>query len=248
MLGSAASVSDVNTVINTAVAETLKGFADRLESAESFEDALHEIIRDTVREHKRILFNGNGYDQSWVDEAEKRGLSNLKTTPEALKHFLDEKNVTLFSENKIFSETELRSRKEIMLENYCKLINIESLTMIEMARKEIIPAVISYVKDLSKTVINVKSAVPTALTDAEEEIITSLSSLVSKANTAVKELDVLTAKANAISDNEECADFYLGSVIPKMKELRKICDEAETLTAESYWPFPTYGDILFSVR
>jgi glutamine synthetase len=186
MLGSAASVSDVNTVINTAVAETLKGFADRLESAECFEDALHDIIRDTVRAHKRILFNGNGYDESWVKEAEKRGLSNLRNTPEALSHFLDEKNVTLFSENKIFSETELRSRKEIMLENYCKLINIESLTMIEMARKEIIPAVISYVKDLSKTVINVKTAVPTALTDAEEEIITSLSSLVSKANTAVK--------------------------------------------------------------
>lgn len=248
MLGSAASVSDVNTVINTAVAETLKGFADRLESAECFEEALHDIIRDTVRAHKRILFNGNGYDESWVKEAEKRGLSNLRNTPEALSHFLDEKNVTLFSENKIFSETELRSRKEIMLENYCKLINIESLTMIEMARKEIIPAVISYVKDLSKTVINVKTAVPTALTDTEEEIITSLSSLVSKANTAVKELDCLTAKANAISDHAECADFYLSSVIPKMTELRRICDEAETLTAESYWPFPTYGDILFSVR
>ncbi|MBE6583120.1 MAG: glutamine synthetase type III [Ruminococcaceae bacterium] len=248
MLGSAASVSDVNTVINTAVAETLKGFADRLESAECFEEALHDLIRDTVRAHKRILFNGNGYDESWIKEAEKRGLSNLRNTPEALSHFLDEKNVTLFSENKIFSETELRSRKEIMLENYCKLINIEALTMIEMARKEIIPAVISYVKDVSKTIINVKTAVPSAVTDTEEEIVSSLSSLVSKANTAVKELDALTVKANAVSDHAECADFYLNSVIPKMTELRRICDEAETLTAESYWPFPTYGDILFSVR
>ncbi len=248
MLGSAASVSDVNTVINTAVAETLKGFADRLENAECFEEALHDLIRDTVRAHKRILFNGNGYDESWVKEAEKRGLSNLPNTPTALSHFLDEKNVKLFSENKIFSETELRSRKEIMLENYCKLINIESLTMIEMARKEIIPAVISYVKDLSKTIINVKTAVPNALTDTEEELVTSLSSLISKANAAVKELETLTVKANSISDHAECADFYLSSVITKMNELRRICDDAETLTAESYWPFPTYGDILFSVR
>ena len=248
MLGSAASVSDVNTVINTAVAETLKGFADRLENAECFEEALHDLIRDTVRAHKRILFNGNGYDESWVKEAEKRGLSNLRNTPEALSHFLDEKNVKLFSENKIFSETELRSRKEIMLESYCKLINIEALTMIEMARKEIIPAVISYIKDVSKTIINVKNAVPNALTDTEEEIVSSLSALASKANTAVKELDSLTATANTVADNADCADFYLNSVIPKMTELRRICDEAETLTAESYWPFPTYGDILFSVR
>ena len=248
MLGSAASVSDVNTVINTAVAETLKGFADRLENAECFEEALHDLIRDTVRAHKRILFNGNGYDESWVKEAEKRGLSNLRNTPEALSHFLDEKNVKLFSENKIFSETELRSRKEIMLESYCKLINIEALTMIEMARKEIIPAVISYIKDVSKTIINVKNAVPNALTDTEEEIVSSLSALASKANTAVKELDSLTATANTVADNADCADFYLNSVIPKMAELRRICDEAETLTAESYWPFPTYGDILFSVR
>lgn len=248
MLGSAASVSDVNTVINTAVAETLKGFADRLENAECFEEALHDLIRDTVRAHKRILFNGNGYDEAWVKEAEKRGLSNLRSTPEALSHFLDEKNVKLFSENKIFSETELRSRKEIMLESYCKLINIEALTMIEMARKEIIPAVISYIKDVSKTIINVKNAVPNALTDTEEEIVSSLSALASKANTAVKELDSLTATANTVADNADCADFYLNSVIPKMAELRRICDEAETLTAESYWPFPTYGDILFSVR
>ncbi len=248
MLGSAASVSDVNTVINTAVAETLKGFADRLESAECFEEALHDLIRDTVRAHKRILFNGNGYDESWVVEAEKRGLSNLPNTPEALSHFLDEKNVKLFSENKIFSETELRSRKEIMLENYCKLMNIEALTMSEMARKEIIPAVISYVKDVSKTIINVKTAVPSALTDAEEEIVTSLSSLVSKANIALKELEALTVSANAIADHAESADFYLNTVIPKMNELRSICDEAETMTAESYWPIPTYGDILFSVR
>ena len=248
MLGSAASVSDVNTVINTAVAETLKGFADRLENAECFEEALHDLIRDTVRAHKRILFNGNGYDESWIKEAENRGLSNLRNTPEALSHFLDEKNVKLFSENKIFSETELRSRKEIMLESYCKLINIEALTMIEMARKEIIPAIISYVKDVSMTIINVKTAVPDAPTDAEEEIVTSLSSLVSKANIEVNELDEITAYANSIVDHSKCADFYLNSVIPKMTELRRICDEAETLTAESYWPFPTYGDILFSVR
>ncbi len=248
MLGSAASVSDVNTVINTAVAETLKGFADRLEGAENFEEVLHDIIRDTIREHKRILFNGNGYDESWIKEAEARGLSNLPNTPVALSHFLDEKNITLFSENKIFSETELRSRKEIMLESYCKLINIEALTMIDMARKEIIPAVISYVKDLSKTIISVKTAVPSALTDAEDELVTSLSALISKANAAVKELEASTVNATKIPDNAERADFYLNSVLTRMAELRAVCDKAETLTAESYWPFPTYGDILFSVR
>lgn len=159
MLGSSASVSDANTVLNTAVAEELKGFADALENTDNFEETLHNLIRDTIRSHKRIIFNGNGYDDSWISEASKRGLLNLKTTPDALEHFLDEKNVKLFTDNKIFSETELKSRHEIMLENYCKIINIEALTMVDMARKEILPAVSKYIKSLAETAVLMKEAV-----------------------------------------------------------------------------------------
>ncbi len=248
MLGSAASVSDVNTVINTAVAEVLRGFADRLEAAESFESELHDLIRDTIKAHKRILFNGNGYDDSWVVEAEKRGLSNLKTTPEALSHYLDENNIKLFSENQIFSEAELKSRKEIMLESYCKIISIEALTMVEMTKKQILPAIMGYVKELSDTVISIKNAVSDADITAESEIIKSLSSLIGQANIELRVLEAEISKAHEISDHEKCAEQYLTGVIPSMKKLRAICDEAETLTAESHWPFPTYGDILFSVH
>lgn len=248
MLGSAASVSDVNTVINTAVAEVLRGFADRLEAAENFEDELHDLIRDAVKAHKRILFNGNGYDDSWVVEAEKRGLSNLKTTPEALSHYLDEKNIKLFSENQIFSEAELKSRKEIMLESYCKIISIEALTMVEMTKKQILPAIMGYVKELSDTVISVKNAVSDADITAESEIIKSLSSLIGQANAEVRVLEAEISKAHEISDHEKCAEQYLTCVIPSMNRLRAICDDAEALTAESHWPFPTYGDILFSVH
>ncbi len=248
MLGAAASVSDVNTVINTAVAEVLKGFADRLENAECFEEALHGLIRDTVRAHKRILFNGNGYDESWVAEAERRGLSNLRTTPEALSHFLDDKNIALFAENKIFSEAELRSRKEIMLENYCKVLNIEASTMVDMARKQIIPAVISYLKNVSVAVVNIRTAVPDAPTDTEEKIISSLSALVSEAGKDVSALEKAVCEANKLCDHAGRAEIYQSRVIPAMRKLRATCDEAETFTAESYWPFPTYGDILFSVR
>ncbi len=248
MLGSAASVSDVNTVINTAVAEVLRGFADRLEAAESFENELHDLIRDTIKAHKRILFNGNGYDDSWVVEAEKRGLSNLRTTPEALSHYLDEKNIKLFSENQIFSEAELKSRKEIMLESYCKIIAIEALTMVDMTKKQILPAIMGYVKEISDTVISVKNAVSDADTTAEAEIIRSLSSHIGQANIEVRSLEAEISKAQEISDHDRCAEQYLNGVIPSMNRLRAICDEAEALTAESHWPFPTYGDILFSVH
>ncbi len=248
MLGSAASVSDVNTVINTAVAEVLRVFADRLEAAECFESELHDLIRDTVKAHKRILFNGNGYDDSWIKEAEGRGLSNLRTTPEALSHFLDEKNVALFAEHNIFSEAELYSRKEIMLENYCKILSIEASTMVDMARKEIMPSVMAYIKDLCETVNALSAAVPGASRDAEVELITKLSSLVSRINTLTAELEAKLESVHKISDNSECADGYLKLVIPVMSSLRECCDDAEALTAEKYWPFPTYGDILFSVR
>ncbi len=247
MLGSSASVSDANTVLNTAVAEVLKGFADQLEASEDFETDLHNLIRDTIREHKRIIFNGNGYDESWIAEAEKRGLLNLKTTPEALAHFLDKKNIALFTENQIFSETELRSRYEIMLENYCKLINIEALTMVDMARREILPAVSSYVKSLADTVAAVKE---TSGCEASFELETmkKLNSLNASALAKVKALETAVIGAKSIRDTASLALYYKDTVIPAMNELRIVADESETLTAESYWPLPTYGDMLFGVR
>lgn len=248
MLGSSASVSDVNTTINTAVAEILKGFADTLEGAEDFENALHTLIRNTIIDHKRIIFNGNGYEDAWLVEAKNRGLSNLKTTPEALSHFLDEKNVKLFSDNKIFSETELHSRKEIMLENYCKLLNIEALTMIDIARKEIIPAVNKYIKELCDTVCAIKNTGINANTESQAALIRTLTQLVTDASVQIKTLERNLAKANSKADCSKRADGYLNTVIPPMNALRSACDEAENLTSEELWPFPTYGDILFSVR
>lgn len=248
MLGSAASVSDANTTLNTAVAEVLKGFADVLEGAKNFEDELHNLIRDTIRKHKRIIFNGNGYDDAWLAEAEKRGLLNLKTTPDALSHFLDEKNIKLFSDNKIFSETEMHSRHEIMLENYCKVINIEALTMVDMARKEIIPAVSRYIKSLAETAVLMKEAVASADSSVECELVEKLSALNSSALSKVKKLEAAIYGAKTISDNAALAMYYKDAVIPAMNELRIVCDECETLTAEDFWPMPTYGDMLFGVR
>ncbi len=248
MLGSSASVSDANTVLNTAVAEELKGFADALENTDNFEETLHNLIRDTIRSHKRIIFNGNGYDDSWISEASKRGLLNLKTTPDALEHFLDEKNVKLFTDNKIFSETELKSRHEIMLENYCKIINIEALTMVDMARKEILPAVSKYIKSLAETAVLMKEAVAGADNSVECELITKLSALNSSALAKVKKLEVSISGAKSIAEYEALAMYYKDTVIPAMNELRIVCDETETLTAEDFWPLPSYGDMLFGVR
>ena len=248
MLGASASVSDVNTVINTAVAEVLKTFADTLEQADDFETALHDLIRRTIKTHKRIIFNGNGYEDAWLEEAEKRGLSNLRTTPEALSHFLDEKNVRLFTENKIFSEKELRSRSEIMLESYSKLINIEALTMIEMARKQIIPSVFDYIQKLSDTVNSLLSAVKNADVCAASSLICELNDCVNTAYENVCKLEKTACAAKKIANMQERSDYCLNNIIPLMNSLRASCDKAELLTSEDYWPFPTYGDILFSVR
>ena len=248
MLGSAASVSDANTVLNTAVAEELKGFADVLEGAEDFESALHNLIHDTIKEHKRIIFNGNGYDDAWVTEAEKRGLLNLRTTPDALAHFLDAKNIKLFTDNRIFSEAEMRSRHEIMLENYCKVVNIEALTMVDMARREIIPAVSRYVKSLAETAVLMKEAVAAADSSVECELVAKLSALNSSALAKIKKLEAAVCGARTISGNAALAMYCKDTVIPAMNELRIVCDECETLTAEEFWPLPTYGDMLFGVR
>ena len=248
MLGSSASVSDVNTVINTAVAEILKIFADTLEQATDFESALHDLIRSTIKKHKRIIFNGNGYDDAWLEEAEKRGLSNLRTTPEALSHFLDEKNVRLFTENKIFSEKELRSRSEIMLESYSKLINIEALTMIEMARKQIIPSILAYIQNLSNTITSLRSAMKKPDVSAPASLIAELNVCVNDAYKYVIKLEKAANAAKKIEGGQERSNYCLNNIIPLMNALRESCDKAETLTSEEFWAFPTYGDILFSVR
>ncbi len=248
MLGSAASISDANVVINTAVADVLHQFADILEQSENFEEDLHLLVKNTIREHRRILFNGNGYDDAWIAKAEKRGLLNLKTTPDALSHFLDEKNIKLFTENKVFSEVELYSRLEIMLENYCKVIHIEALTMLRMARSEILPSVSKYKKQLADAVVSVRNAeenMDVSYETGELKKISDLSALIYK---RADNLEEKVRSANSETDSQTMANLYKDIVIPAMRELREAVDKAELVTAKEYWPYPTYGELLFGIR
>ena len=249
MLGSANSIACTNIMLNAAVAESLKSYADRLEGAEDFETALHDLIKKTIKDHKRIIFNGNGYDDAWIKEAtEERGLLNLRTTPDALPTLLDKKNVEMLTAHKIFSEAEIESRYEITLENYCKTVNIEGLTMVDMARKEIIPAVEKYVSDIATAYSAKKNSVAGISVKYEEEMLKKLSVLVDEMDAAVKELELALVKYNTITDITEASEDIRDDVLPKMSVLRIACDEAETITAEEYWPFPTYGDLLFGVK
>lgn len=248
MLGSSASVADANTVLNTAVASVLRDFADRLEGAEDFAAELHNLIRDTVIAHKRILFNGNGYDDAWLREAEKRGLSNYKTTPEALAHFLDEKNVRLFTSMGVFSETELRSRSEIYEENYAKILNIEALTMIDMTKRSILPAVSKFAGSLAESASSVRRVVTEAPLTYEEETVASLSRLASSAAEKLHVLENANMAARALEDSAARAMAYKDTVLPAMTELRVVVDGLETLVSHDAWPYPSYGDLLYSVR
>ena len=249
MVGSSDSIACANIMLNAAMAETLKEFADKLEGAADFESALHDLIKETIRAHKRIIFNGNGYDDAWIKEAtEKRGLLNLRTTPDALSTILEKKNMDMLTSLKIFSEAEIRSRYEISLENYCKTVNIEGLTMVDMARKEILPAVESYLGSLSGTVAAKTAAVPGLACKYERELITKLSALADEIDSAAAALDSTLVRLKAVPDVTDAAYVIRDVVLQKMAELRVVCDEAETLTAASYWPFPTYGDLLFGVR
>ena len=249
MLGSANSIACTNIMLNAAVAESLKSYADRLEGVEDFETALHDLIKKTIKDHKRIIFNGNGYDDAWIKEAtEGRGLLNLRTTPDALPTLLDKKNVEMLTAHKIFSEAEIESRYEITLENYCKTVNIEGLTMVDMARKEIIPAVEKYVADIASAYSAKKNSVAGISVKYEEEMLKKLSVLVDEMDAAVKELELALVKYNTITDITEASEDIRDDVLPKMSVLRIACDEAETITSEEYWPFPTYGDLLFGVK
>ena len=247
MLGSSNSIADANTTINTAVAKVLSEFADELEGAEDFNSALNALIRKTIRAHKRILFNGNGYGEEWYREAERRGLPNYKTTPDALAHLLDEKNVRLFTTMKIFSETELKARHEILEENYAKIINIEALTMIEMLSRDILPAVSEYARLLSDNLIAQKNALGEVPIYEER----TLRKILSLKNTVYKKLTALETsyeKVSVISDPTERAEAFRDHVIPKMEKAREATDELETMVSRDCWPYPSYGELLFGVR
>ena len=248
MLGSASSISCANTVLNTTVAEELKQFADELEGTEDFEGALHDLIKKTIKEHKRIIFNGDGYDESWVAEAEKRGLSNLKTTPDALAHMLDKKNVDLFTSHKVFTLEEFTARHEVRLENYCKIINIEALTMLDMVRKDILPAMSGYSAQLGDAVAKKIAVLPDADCSYEKDSLKMLTALIGAAHRTVKKLeqDLLTSKS--VDDMAELAEFYKSTILDDMRELRIAVDEMETVSSAEAWPYPSYGELLFGVR
>lgn len=246
-LGSSASISDANVVTNTAVAEALKQYADALEAAPDFAAALHDLIRDTIKKHKRIIFNGNGYDDAWVAEAERRGLSNLRTTPDALKHFLDEKNVALFTSHRVLTEAEMEARHEIMLESYCKIINIEALTMLDMAKKDILPAVTAYAGELASAAAAKRSVFAAVDCTFEEQTVTTLSGLSAKLYGETLSLSDALAKAAKAANPAAVADCYKNDVIGAMAALRATADALESITAANRWPFPTYGELLFGI-
>ena len=248
MLGSSESIACANVFLNTVVAEELAQFADTLEKSSDFKGDLHNLILKTIKEHKRIIFNGNGYDDSWVKEAEKRGLLNLKSTPEALPHILDTKNVTVFEKHGVYSKTELESRFEIHNENYSKIINIEAETMLEMAKKNILPAASTYANSLAQTISLKKAAGADVDASYESEMLKKVSALTASIykKTAQLEKDVLSAKE--IADSSKAAFFYREHVFASMNELRLSADELEVITPKELWPFPSYGDLLFSVK
>ncbi|MBQ1261866.1 MAG: glutamine synthetase III [Clostridia bacterium] len=247
MVGSSQNIALPNTVLNTAVAESLRQFADLLENAENVESAAAQLIKDTLAAHKRILFDGNGYSDEWEAEAERRGLLNLRTSVDAYKTFMDEKNVRLFSSLGVMSESEMRSREEIYFENYAKIVNIEALTMVVMASRDYIPAAETYISRLAETATKKRALSPTLSCALEEDLIRRLSTLSYEAYCAVEELKKEETAAAAIRDARERAERYCDVVIPVMDKLRRAVDRMEVLTAGQLWPVPTYGDLMFRV-
>ena len=248
MPGSSDSIACANIMLNAAVSESLKFYADKLEDAKDFEAELHDLIKDTIKEHKRIIFNGNGYDDEWLKEAEKRGLLNLRTTPDALPELVKEKNVKMLTAHKVYSATELDSRYEALLENYCKAVLIEARTMADMANTDILPSVSAFSKKLGEAYAAKKSVSPELECKYEKSLVSELSALLDDAACDVKELSDTVAALADVKDYAKKAEIIKDSIIPKMAKLRKACDKAETLTSEKYWPFPTYGKLLFGVK
>jgi glutamine synthetase len=241
------SIATANTVLNTIVADVLCDMADELEKAADFNLAVHDLIKKTLTEHKRIVFNGNGYSEDWVKEAEKRGLPNIKSMVEAIPALVTEKSIKIFAKHHVFSSVELHSREEIMFEAYAKAINIEAKTMISMAQAKYIPAVIAYAKKLADSINSVKSAVPDADVSVQSGLLKEISALLVKTQAALKNLQAADAKANTMTDVEEMSRFFRMDVVPAMSELRAPIDALEVLVAKELWPVPTYGDLLFEV-
>ena len=248
MLGSAANIASANIILNTAVAEELKEFADRLETVKDVKSAAKRLVVRTFKKHDRIIFNGDNYSDEWVEEAERRGLYNLKSVPDAVKHYIDEKNIELFTKNEVLTKEELTARYEVELENYAKLINIEALTMLDMAKKDIIPAVTEYVKTLTDTALAKQSLSPDIPTSLERDLITDLSRKLISFSDKVKELETDLDKVGEYADDMQAyADFYCHTILEDMNALRAIGDDMESQTSSEYWPYPSYGEMLFGV-
>ena len=246
MLGSASSIAGTNVVLNTALADEFDLICNRLEQSEDINATIKQIIKETMQIHGRIVFNGNNYSAEWIQEAQKRGLLNLPSTMDCLPLYTSEKNIRLFTKHKVLTERELRSRQEILTENYCKCISIEAMTMTEMAFKDIIPAVTRYIKDLSQTIacqrqLNID-------TNHLTKLVKTLSELLDRACEKAETLSSKTEQAARYGENNEGGMFCKNEVIPAMKQLREVCDKLETVTSSQYWPFPSYGDLLFSVN
>ncbi len=246
-VGSSENVACTNTILNTIVADALCDFADELENAENIRTAAEELVRKTLKAHKRIIFNGDNYSQEWVAEAEKRGLLNFRTLPDALPHYTDEKNIRLFGKHGIYTEVELRSRTEIILENYSKIINIEALTALDMAKKDIVPAVSAYIKELAETAVLVRSVDPELTVSAETELVKKLSNLLSCFAKKIDILDKAVLGAKEVEGVTEIAVYYKDNVLSAMQELRAVADEMESNMSAKHWPYPSYGTMLFSV-
>ncbi|MCC8043798.1 MAG: glutamine synthetase III [Oscillospiraceae bacterium] len=243
--GSSINIACMNTILNTIVANSLKEFADRLEGSGDFSADLNALLVENIKAHKRVIFNGNGYDASWVEEAAKRGLPNLVSTVDALPHYTDEKNLAMFEKFKVYTKTELESRTEILLENYAKIINIEALTMLDMAKKEILPTAVEYSGDLVSIAVNKASVgVDASLEKKTAEKVTGLANAISG---AIDDLDAQLIAAGGAGDTLAVAKAYRNDVFSAMQSLRAVCDELETIVPEKLWPFPTYGDLLFRV-
>lgn len=247
MLGSSENIGCTNTILNTIVADVLADFADELEKAEDVKAAAEELVKKTITEHKRIIFNGDNYSDEWVAEAERRGLKNYRTLPDVMPLYCSKENVELFSKHGIYSEVELRSRSEILLENYSKLLNIEALTALDMAKKDIIPAVASYIRELAETANLIQSVDPELAVSPETELVKKLSNLLLCFTKKIDALDKAVMGAKEIEDYAENAMYYKDNVLSAMQELRAVADEMESNMSAKLWPYPSYGTMLFSV-
>jgi len=248
MLGASQSISGPNVVLNTAVAESLRQYADRLEQAEDFDSELHDLIQEVIRKHRRIIFNGNGYGEEWTKEAARRGLCNYPSTPDCTPEYLAPKNVELFLRHRIYSEAELRARCEMKLDAYCKVIRIEALTMLDMLWKDILPAVSACTGDLARAANEKKALLPTVDVSYETKIAGELSALMSSAAIHGRALESAMDGLRNPHDTYAAARYYRDRVFPAMHSLRDVVDGMELRCGAKYWPYPSYGEILFSVK